>query len=237
MLDVVIPNKDDDTNKLIRSIKIPCRIHEIKEGSVSQARNIGLRKSKSKRILFIDADCWFNDGTLEEMLKHDEQIITPTIYFENGVLKHPNRLSVINGHFPADGSCFLIEKEVFDIVGLFNEKMNIMQEDREFFYRCYSNNISYKIITNKLLHSIKEKVSMKRFYFKIRNEMWLYKEYGNRFFPQGENYFLRLLKIFTINCILNRSIRRMDKSKRLSLGEGRYGYFLKAVKNGLRGHL
>lgn len=116
-------------------------------GGVSSARNIGIKESSGKYIIFLDGDDLLEPNYVEEMLKIKEKFPEAGIVYSNTLLfgeknyirplgtPSYDKLLVYNHYFVV--TCLLEKKRIEEIYG-FDEKMIYGVEDWEFFIRyCY----------------------------------------------------------------------------------------------------
>ncbi len=160
----------DETPAIIEKyIKKEPRFYSIKNkdtGNAARARNLGIQAAKGKFIQFLDSDDVLADNKIQEQItmynsSSNSLAITtcPWEFFEKVSdkitvdLKKPDFRSFddieeyfdligkIGGFYPPH--CFLIPRQVIEMVGYWNENLSL-NDDGEFFFRCMIN--SSKII-------------------------------------------------------------------------------------------
>lgn len=125
-------------------------------GSPSRPRNIGIKKAKGKYLAFVDDDdIWLQDKikTQVEILESNNEFglvhsfctcinskgeLLDQIVGRPGSpdVKHGNVLTRMIGNWTIMSSTPLINKNIIDIVGYFNETMPHAGEDVEYWSRC-----------------------------------------------------------------------------------------------------
>jgi glycosyltransferase involved in cell wall biosynthesis len=144
---------DGSTDKSLENIKVlkddRISIFKKKNGGVSSARNLGIKKAKYKWIAFLDGDdLWLSNHltTLNYLVqKYPEEKVFCTSYKLSTSLEKDNNQSgvyTIENYFKGIqlnndlicSSCALVHKSCFDFVGGFNENLK-RGEDLEMWYR------------------------------------------------------------------------------------------------------
>jgi len=155
---------DDKTDNVIREFpQISIITNETNHGP-SYCRNIGILASSGDLISFLDADDTWPVDKLAWQYKYlqdypEVEIIAGygKYYFEDGVEPGDPRREFLEGksHFNAYLAAFLIRRNVFDRVGLFDESMRL-SEDQDWFLRSREVGIKTKIVEkislNKRIH-------------------------------------------------------------------------------------
>ena len=162
-------SNDDSTNVLKEySEKIPrIRTYLTEHAGASQARNIGIQRSKSPLIAFLDADDYWHNNKLEVQAQDFElnsylQLSTccginfyqEVSHIDNSrntsdrLVRRSNLPGVINIPLP---SGWLIKKNVFELIGYFDTSLTIAQ-DADMFLRIIDFPIVCEWHTEALFH-------------------------------------------------------------------------------------
>ena len=148
---VIDDGSTDKTKTYIKSIKDKrVHYHKKKNGGQAQARNVGLRISKSPYVTFVDSDdIWYKDKLKKQvtvleshsnygmvygfhrLIDQNGKVVGKVIYSKTGNLFHyllgGNRIS-------GSASMVMVRREVFDKVGFFREDF-LIGEDWEMWLR------------------------------------------------------------------------------------------------------
>jgi glycosyltransferase involved in cell wall biosynthesis len=147
---IVVDDCSSDTSIAIIE-KYPCRLIRLSEhGGASRARNTGARNSTGAVLFFIDGDCLLQSDTLTKaaaayqeegpgviiggtytLLPYDRKFfsIFQSIYIHYSETKNPHNPDYVATH------AMLIEKNLFQKSGGFNEQFMPILEDVEFSHR------------------------------------------------------------------------------------------------------
>lgn len=149
----------------------------------SWARNKGLRKSKTKYVIFLDSDVFISQNIIDymkEVLEKDKNIdiVFPYIEFEDGVPYFPaNRYS--NPSYPGLGACFMCRREKLIENNLYFDELYILNyEETDFFIRCEHKGLKAKYLPDlRVIHEIKDGgvhfiLDEKRYYLEFRNYLY-----------------------------------------------------------------
>jgi glycosyltransferase involved in cell wall biosynthesis len=135
-----------NTNKTIaerlKNIKSISLFTDTEHASAAMARNIGARMSKGKILCFIDDDVIFAANFLECLNSFENltrRILFPEIRNENYV---PFPLGDHVGGRTFVSTCFLIDRQVYLMLGGMNENLLQYRDDSEFFIRAVKKGIS-----------------------------------------------------------------------------------------------
>jgi GT2 family glycosyltransferase len=203
---------------------------------VAKGNNQGIEqalKDECEYILLLNNDIEFNQNTIEDLVnytvKNDISIIVPKTYYYNtnklwmaggyiskvkGTTPHRGDLEVDIGQYENieeinyAPTCFmLLDKKVFEKVGLMDEKYFVYYDDSDFLYR--SNKQGFKIVYfpkaivyhkvsistggSESLFSIYY-VNRNRVYFIRKNFSFIYKNISLCYF-----FFTRFIKYFSFN--------------------------------------
>ena len=160
---IVDDGSTDKSASIIQQFPQVTYLYQENAGPAS-ARNLGLQAATGEYIIFIDSDDFWEENSLislAEYLDHnlEVQIIEGKIrefYFDNVTGNfHFSTESYYTSNF---GSC-MFRREVFDIVGNFNEKLRCA-EDIDWFIRSWENNILKKRMNAILLNYRKHPESL-----------------------------------------------------------------------------
>ncbi|KKT90261.1 MAG: Glycosyl transferase, family 2 [Candidatus Jorgensenbacteria bacterium GW2011_GWA2_45_13] len=132
----------DGTQDVIKSFAGDLMVEIISGGFPSKARNNGAKKAKSKYILFVDADMEMRNPTLLRnalsLIKRKHYHLVTTLIkcnetggFADQFLYFLNNVAEVGSKFfspMATGMIMLFEKQWFDKLGGFNEKINYAED-------------------------------------------------------------------------------------------------------------
>lgn len=150
---VVDDGSDDDIGKLISSLKNDIIYIKQKNKGPAAARNTGIKASRTKLLAFLDSDDWWDKEKLStqinKMNKNPSYLISHTqeIWYKNGkLLNQKKRHKKFHGYIfdkclplcVVSMSTVIVRKELFDIVGLFDENLPCC-EDYDFWLRTSIN--------------------------------------------------------------------------------------------------
>lgn len=165
-------------------------------GGPASARNLGLGYAKGSYIIFIDSDDFWEEESLSILSEYlDKNQLTQIVegkIREFRVIQNLDELDFSpESYFMSNfGSC-MIRREVFDIVGGFEEKL-LLSEDIDWYTRAWENNIIKerieKIILNYRKHSesITSKNKEKRnFYRLLLYKLKIEREKSRNYIPHG----------------------------------------------------
>jgi N-acetylglucosaminyl-diphospho-decaprenol L-rhamnosyltransferase len=126
--------------------------------------NQGIEQSNGDWIVFLNNDVRLPQGWLDNLIstaiEKKVNIISPGMRegelnykFENYSLEYTNSMQNVFRKWTPSGVCFLVRKNVFDKVGLFDENFNIGQyEDADFFRRCKNFKLNMGITGRSFIH-------------------------------------------------------------------------------------
>ncbi len=166
-------------------------------GGPASARNLGVKHAKGDYVIFIDSDDFWEEGSLEVLSDYLDnhpgtQIIEGKIR-EFKSIQHSNRFDFSpESYFMSNfGSC-MMRREVFEIIGNFNEKL-ICSEDIDWYTRAWENNIVKDridtIVLNYRKHaeSITSKIREKgHFYRLLLFKLKIEREKNSVYVPHGK---------------------------------------------------
>ncbi len=136
--------------KIFRQKGVPFTILQTSKQNVSYQKNLGARKTKSKWLVFFDADVWFGKNYLtniKKIIQNSPQLKLFTSWSRGDSRKPDDQLivtfcnlaieaSIIIGKPIIPGFCFIVAREIFEKAGGFNEELKIA-EDYELASRIY----------------------------------------------------------------------------------------------------
>lgn len=202
---------------------------------VAAGNNVGIKaalRDKCDYILLSNNDILINDHKLfGNMLRESESknlnILIPKIYYYNtdeiwfitGAINkfrarcfHYNSNQVDNGQFDYLNHCdyaptcfMLFKKEVFDKVGLMDEKYFVYYDDTDFLWRCKLQNIKVNIFTKGIIQHKEGKstggnTSDFSFYYYTRNRFYFASKINLnltvKYFSFGYIFLVSLLRSF-----------------------------------------
>ena len=153
---IVDDGSTDKTNEIVsecaKTSKINIEIIKKTNGGLSSARNAGIEASDSNFVAFLDADDTWVENKLEEQMKVYETTELKNLALvycnydvidSNGIIKYENYKAPLDkkrmrgvvfkellerNKIASSGSGVLIKKEIFDIVGLFDENLRFAED-------------------------------------------------------------------------------------------------------------
>lgn len=162
----------DQTKKIALDFKekLNLRFFELKEKNVSAQRNYGAKKAKGRYLIFIDADNRVFSSFLKKLkkfiFKKKGLIFIPQIIPDEDnvqtklIFQFVNLLIELSQNFNkplSAGGNLIFEKNFFDLIGGFDEKIFI-SEDHQIIQKAKNYGV-----TAKCLKNIKVKFSLRRF--------------------------------------------------------------------------
>lgn len=139
---VVDDGSTDNTQDILKKIH-GIKIIKTKNLGVSHARNMGIRNAKNDWLAFLDSDdIWLKDKIEKQVLLHDKEVNlmfshTSEKWIRDGKeIKYPNSLKKPQGECflqnistcKIAASSVLINKNIFDTVGLFDESLRVCED-------------------------------------------------------------------------------------------------------------
>lgn len=142
---IIDDGSTDNTEEIVKGFQ-DSRIQYIRHSEnrgVSAARNTGIKSSKGDFIALLDSDDEYLPEKIEKSLKgyksgsKDIGLVCTNFWWSGSTKKKIGFTKRIdpNWHFPSL-STWLLSKEVFEKIGLFDERFRVGQ-DREFMFRFY----------------------------------------------------------------------------------------------------
>jgi glycosyltransferase involved in cell wall biosynthesis len=166
-------------------------------GGPASARNLGINQAKGTYIIFLDSDDYWEDGSLALLTDYlDKHPTTQIIEGKIREFKSIPNTEVFDfspeSYFMSNfGSC-MIRREVFEIIGNFNETL-ICSEDIDWYTRAWENNIVKDridtIVLNYRKHaeSITSKTREKgHFYRLLLFKLKIEREKNRDYIPHGK---------------------------------------------------
>lgn len=218
----------DDSVEVIEQYceKIAYWISE-KDSGIYHAMNKGIDKASGEYLLFLNSgDVFTSNDTLKEVVSHKNfrgEIIYGDYQFENGNKIYPDKVTpyyFLKSSLPHQSTFF--KKNVFDIMGRFDESYSICG-DRAFFLKCMVSNqffwqhIQYSVtlfnldgISNNREHLIKKQAEDERLW--KENLGAFYQDYKKFLILEKE---IKEIKKKTIKGILLRIVNKIKKACRI----------------------
>ena len=151
---VVDDVSEDNTVKIAQSMGCTVIKHETTRGQVA-GKNTGIKTAKGKYIMFHDHDDVMNEGALKRLYEAaDVPVVMAKVkdFISPELPSEPVRQDAYHGLLTG---CTLIKKEVFGIVGLWDENLKT-GETVDFFMRLDEKNVGIKkldfIAANRRIH-------------------------------------------------------------------------------------
>lgn len=177
---IIVDNKSKNVNLMFASIKEKfgdeiILIKNDKNGGYGQGNNVGIRAASSPIIMIMNPDVRLLNPVFQKTVNYFEnqhvamlgmfQMISDT---KKGLsfsvkLNYPAILSIIetviankfnyydSSKMYLSGSCFFINKDIFNEIGLFDENVFMYGEENDLHHRLKNLKPSYKIIYDKSL--------------------------------------------------------------------------------------
>jgi glycosyltransferase involved in cell wall biosynthesis len=192
---VVDDGSTDSSAKLLQ--KYEEIIYIFKEnGGPASARNLGLKHAKGSYIIFIDIDDFWEEGSLNKLSdyldKHPSTQIIEGKIREFRTYQNSNEFDFsTESYFTSNFGTCMIRREVFAIVGDFEEKL-LRSEDIDWYTRAWEKNITKDrldiIVLNYRKHS--ESLTSKygehgQFYRLLLFKLKIEREKSRNYIPHG----------------------------------------------------
>ncbi len=216
---IVVDNKSsDDSLKSIKSkfkqVKV---IKNDRNLGFAAASNIGIKyalKKKAEYVLLLNPDTIVEKNFLSTLLKKKADIVAPVIKFKrNGdwVYDFGGRVNFLIGRtthlekdilgkksFPVDyvsGCCMLIKKNVFEKIGLLDEKYFLFFEDVDFCLRARESSLKVKVTSKAVIfHDLSEgKGKPLSYYFAMLRSNYIFINKWIDFYKRPLAYFYLFL--------------------------------------------
>ncbi len=185
---------DDVINEFNQSLKINILISDI-VGSVSRAKNIGIKNARGNYISFLDDDDWYHPDhlkTLVSEIKKGMMIVYSDAYVEyqvnkNGKYETVKKFVEYSKEFSRTlllvkdyifTPCIMLSKKCFEIVGLFDEKLKT-DEDMDLWIRMskYYHFYHIKTITCSVRRTNSGSALTKNWELLYKNALYIYKKH------------------------------------------------------------
>ena len=193
---IIDDGSTDNTKNIVKSYQNKLNINYIycnNSGGPARPRNIGLYKSNTKYVAFLDSDDWWSNDKLYISLKtlqkgysliyHDLYINKKFFFIKNGILKSSelekyNYQNIINSGNIIINSSVVIERDLLIKIGGYDESAKLIgSEDYDAWIRVTK--ISEKFVKIKSIHGYytlsEDSISTHR--NSLRNHIYLRKKY------------------------------------------------------------
>ena len=174
---IVVDDKSNDNSVDIIKKNYPFVkiISNSKNKGASYSRNIGIKRSRGKYILFLDNDIAIQENFFEKISKYlgKYDIIYPKIIFEDATVMIPKTEE--EKKFLKISPVFIIKKDSLKKLDeLFDEAYIIYVEDTDFFLRCLAFGLKQKLVEDtSAVHRTKPSIkNLRRYYLESRNKMY-----------------------------------------------------------------
>lgn len=182
-----------------------------------------LKEGKSQYILLLNNDTIVKENFLDELVKYYDDktgICAPLIlnfYHQNEIWCSGGKFNIFTGTYSNDtkkikgpqketnfisGCCWLTRNDIFQKVGLLDERYFLYSEDVDFCYRLRQQGYKLKIIPSSIIfhkvsESTKNESSIRYYYFHRSKLIFINKNYNGfkHFFYLNINRFIRYIRI------------------------------------------
>jgi glycosyltransferase involved in cell wall biosynthesis len=151
---VIDDGSTDSTLKVLSQLRYPIKVLKSNRNGPAKARNIGIQEARGDYIAFLDSDDLWEPNKLQRQLtylrrfKHIPFVYTNVRFREKNQIKRktlfddvvPLRKHLLPALVSGDAICtstVMIKKQIFDEVGLFDERLKI-HEDQDLWNRISS---------------------------------------------------------------------------------------------------
>ena len=221
---IIIDQSNEDKIKQLQKYKIPIKYIKKKEKGLSRSRNLGIKLSKGKYLLFTDDDCYFNVNFLYQIKNAYKKYKTDLIGFpifnknkNNTVVKINNSNFFINNDlnvikYLCSVNFCIKNKNLLKFdenLGLGIKKLSRSGEDTDFLLRNHKNKEYFYYSKIKVWHLNHNKnILIKRFYYGIGSTCCLLK---NRI------YFLNLMLMLKVIFNIAKNLFKLNFIETLKL--------------------
>jgi len=156
---VVDDGSTDYTKEIIDAIPYPSIVYYRQENQgPSSARNLGLRKARHHYVSFLDADDFWPAGKLKAQLEAIRH--SPSLEIIGGLIEYVympgseyqrKEIDIEKPVFNVQLGALLINKNVFEKIGYFNEQMHL-SEDQDWLLRAREKKIAIHILNEIMLY-------------------------------------------------------------------------------------
>lgn len=209
---ILVDNSNKDNSQMFASMTNVEYIPLMENSGIAHATNVGIETSTEKYILTMDQDSRFSQDLIDAYLRFLEEYdvanigaLTPQYATDRHKIEKNASSKVI---LLSMQSGTLIKRNVFNEIGLFNEKLFLDVVDWEFFLRMNQENIKMVQVKDAILshHPAITKVanfgilklkygiaSPMRYYYQARNLLWTARKYNS--LPLYINLIVKWMKI------------------------------------------
>ena len=140
---VVNDGSQDNTNEVLKTFAKKIKVINLPGVGLAKASNVGIRNSKGKYVIRLDADDWFDKNIIKILVNY---LIKNTkigmvfcdffhVDIEGKILLMEKRMKITSKHTLLDRPCLaagaMFRRECFNAIGGYNEKYRF-QEDYDF---------------------------------------------------------------------------------------------------------
>lgn len=180
---IVVDNAshDESVEMIKKEFKNVRVVENEKNVGFSKGNNIGARRAKGKYLLFLNSDIFFSENDIKHIVSYiekDKKNGVVGAYFRNPDGSHQKSygsfytlprllLDLFLGErvgFPRNverpletdwvsGGCFLVRKELFDMLGGFDENFFMYVEDMEFCFRIKKKGYRILVVPASFIHA------------------------------------------------------------------------------------
>jgi len=175
---IIDDGSQDRTREILDNLGYKYHRNEVNLGFV-KTLNKGVRLSKGKYILIVDQDMVFEKDYLLKMIEKNKDFVSARMYYYHqkdkirgfnlkvnlltGKSTLVGRNQIDKGQFDnikgiqsMGGGCFMVKKEIFDKLGLFDEKFVLDFADIDFCFRARENGYIIFPCSAKCFHKKEE---------------------------------------------------------------------------------
>lgn len=181
---VVNDGSQDNTNEVLKTFAKKIKVINLPGVGLAKASNVGIRNSKGKYVIRLDADDWFDKNIIKILVNY---LIKNTkigmvfcdffhVDIEGKILLMEKRMKITSKHTLLDRPCLaagaMFRRECFNAIGGYNEKYRF-QEDYDFWIK-FREKFLIRNINTPLMYYRKHSNSMSTNYFektKVRQKV------------------------------------------------------------------
>lgn len=206
---IVDNNSTDDTIAQIKSLKLESKFRYLKiqvsnkNLGFGRANNLGSTLCESDFIFFLNPDTLLEENTLFECFREIREAKENEALLElrQRPYEHPKLYDILTGYTRwSSGACFIIRKDVFNLVGGFDRHIFMYAEDVDISYNIRMHGYKLKYIPKATIthfaYEYAGQVKKTQYYYGIINNLNLRLKYGyyTKFFKWHFSFIKILLK-------------------------------------------